>query len=507
MHDGTLAHRLLHHCVDWTTPTQPCAQDTAALERAATLDERALYAATQDGFGLTPSGASIIFHLALAHFRATSSRIPRAELNSQILGLQVTNAALAADANAIVAAAASAGSNGSDVDTIVDALRSDYKAHAMKSVIYDTVARDKLLDADPEAARQKIMQALQELDAEQTAAEGLVYAYNTQEGLRARVDLYTERSENPEKHKGIPLGLPTLDETVGGLKPGHVFIVAGQPKVGKSSFCAAVCLNALLLEEGDGHACDVLLAGREVHNVDQADRIDAHLMWCNEIMHAQAPVDDFRTDNRLALSERVKRAALRKDERTVYKQTLMSMLGLQNKLWLADPNACTTLNDLETIIVNIKRKSPLRLVYVDALHKWGMTSYAKHMDKEYQIQSALIEKLEAMAFKHDIAIIAECQEKPEVASQRTPQLLDLIAKSSDFARTATFILRLFRVPNSKILCEARMMAARFCAADWSFPLYFSIGDMYLEEAPASTMDRIDALCAAAKAEAKGQRHG
>ena len=52
-------------------------------------------------------------------------------------------------------------------------------------------------------------------------------------GKQAR-EYIEHRIANPDEHKGIPTGFPLLDEQIGGLEPGRLYVVAARLKNGKS---------------------------------------------------------------------------------------------------------------------------------------------------------------------------------------------------------------------------------------------------------------------------------
>ena len=126
------------------------------------------------------------------------------------------------------------------------------------------------------------------------------------------------------------------------------------------------------------------------------------------------------------------------------------------------------------------------------------------MQQQYQMQAAIVRKLEDIAVRHNVLIICEVQEKRECAEQRHVDAINLIAESSDFARAATHVVRLLKTPKLNYLTEAQMVCSRFTESGWSFPVYTALNDMYIKEAPMDEMDKINSMWQQAAKEKKGK---
>lgn len=69
-------------------------------------------------------------------------------------------------------------------------------------------------------------------------------AVESREGLPESLARYRERAENPGS-QGMLLGLPPIDEHLGGIRPGELAVLAAGPKTGKSIACLFVAMAEL----------------------------------------------------------------------------------------------------------------------------------------------------------------------------------------------------------------------------------------------------------------------
>ena len=487
------AHRLLHHLIDWSDSTNQRQPEQSVVERiTSSINSRDLFRTDEGSFRLEQTGESVVFDLASAHFADSGQAIPRAELNTQLRGLSSGNPTLYAETNAAVAAAATAYSNGSDIPDLIAAVQHSGASRILQTTLVGFAQSDQW-QADPEAARQRLLEQLQAMGSRQGDKKDLVIAINSPEVIQARLDLYNTRMQNPETVRGIPLGWTMFDGQTGGLKGGQTMVVVADTKAGKSAFCVASATRALMLEEQAGRRCDVLVANKEMHNEWQQNRVEALMMWTHELM---APYAGTKTPRgQMALTKRIEHAKLMPHERKAYAQTLVSMGGMQNRLWMVEPNAYSTIDELSSIVARIKRDNPVKLVFIDALGNQALSRYGNLVDSDVRAQGELMRSLERMAFELDVAVVVEAQERRDTTETRHAAAHDLVARSpSEISQTTCYMLRLFKVPNDPTLVEAQMVAARFCADGWSFPLILDPGDMHVEEAPMSELRRIDAIC-------------
>lgn len=489
-----LHHRLLYHLIQLTP--QQSSKQSENLEGLRKLKEDNFYNLSDD-FTLEVTPEAWIYQQAIEYYNQTGSLIPRAELNSRIRTVDTTEEHKA-ELDAVVAAIAASGSNGSDIPFIIDKIVENATHIRLRAAI-GNVATSGLINTDPALAREKLLTELQNI----TTATGNDYLvpYNSADNIKSRLNEYKDKKTS-EKLTGLLTGFPTFDEHTGGLHETQTLLVVAQPKTGKSAFCTNIALNIMLEHEARNDPCDVLFVGKELRNVDQANRIDAMLMH----RHPAMPKKNFNFADIgfSSLVRRLETGTLSKQEQDIYLDTLRNSKQFNNKIWMVDGSQYSTLNDIETMIATIKKSAPLRVVFVDAVHHQTLARYNSGVQQQYQMQSAIVRKLEDIAVRHNVLVVCEVQEKRECAEQRTVDAINLIAESSDFARAASHVLRLLKVPKVNYLVEARMVCSRFCAADWSFPIYTILSDMFLREAPLNEMDKVNSMWQAAAKDRKGK---
>jgi len=137
---------------------------------------------------------------------------------------------------------------------------------------------------------------------------------------------------------------------------------------------------------------------------------------------------------------------------------------------------------------------------VDALNDQVLGGYKRFVEQKYQALTDMCGRLEAIARDHDLLVVAEVQEKTDMAERRKPRVGELLAEATHMVFPASHVIRIWRVPGDESIAEAQVIASRFANAGWSIPLIFCPGDMYVKEGDMSMLQRIDALCATRRAE-------
>lgn len=478
------AYRLIHHLIAWSgTETNPSVELPASVLELSPED---FY--EQDGFRLTQSGSSIVYDIAASHVRETGLRIPKAELDRQVQVVGKTDPQLYGQANAVVAASALHRSNGSDLPRLVKTIRDESRSRKLYATM-GRIAQGKEWE-DPDRAVQTLQEALEDVGQSASTTKAAV-AYNTPENIQARLELYAEKVQNPEKYQGVKLGWSCLDNRTGGLRGGQTLFVVAGAKTGKSAFCAASVVNSIVIAEMQGKRMDAVIANKEMKDEWQADRVEAMMMWRHLLMQPKRGLSTA-----IALSKRISDAQLTRDELIAYRDTLLELSQMKNRLWMVDPDGYKTLDDLSVIVKRLQREGhPIGLLFIDAMNMQELGQYRKFTDNKVGEQADLARTVEGMAFELGIPVIAEIQERRETLSTRWVDAQDLAANSpAEMPRVACYMLRLFNVPGDPRLVEGQMVASRFSEAGWGFPLVLSPGDMIIEEAPMSTLQRIDQLC-------------
>ncbi len=473
-------YRLLHHLIEWTN--RPNAGELA--DAALALDPRDFY--EQDGFILRQTGTAVVYDIAASHYRETGDRVPQAELNRQVQVIAKSDPNLYGQANAAIAAASQFVSNGSDIPSIATAIKNESKSRKLYATL-GKIAQEKSWE-DPDKATRELSDVLAELGSSACEEETLI-EYNSPRNIQRRVDLYVDKMQKPEQHKGVSIGWPFFDVMTGGLRGGQTLFVAADAKTGKSTFCAASIANAICIAEAAGVEMDAVVAHREMKESWQSDRIEAYMMWRNERMKPYRGLTQ-----QIALSKRISDGKLTPEERVIYAETMTKMAEMKNKIWMVEPDGYSTLEELGGIIRRIKRKRNVGIVYIDALGGQKLGRYGRFTDNKVNEIADLARATEELAFDLDVPVIVEIQERRETAELRFVDARDISANSpAAIPQIACYLLRLFNVPGGARIVEAQLLASRFCE-QFSFPMIISPGDMIVEELPMSTMSQIDSMC-------------
>jgi replicative DNA helicase len=471
-------HRLLNHVIAWSDDDQ----STDALERCESegLKPEHFFSPQANGFCLKPTPGALLFRCAIEHYQKTAKRIPLHELNQRVR-LSGAPPDIREESNSVIAAAAVASSNGSDVENIIEEIKKQYSASSLRATLADVVSREQnFLDTDPDAVRERLINALQDGGAGTTDSK-LVVAVNDPAYVQRRIDGYGKRSEEAEK--GLKTGFPTLDAAIGGLRPGELTLICSQQKSGKSATWMAMAGHMVTSAEDAGVECDAIVANREMTLDRQLERLECWFM--NRFI---------KKKHKGSLTDRIHTGSLYDDELIAYAQGLEHMASMKNKVWMIDPRAYENIDDLEAILVRYKSKRPVKALYVDSLNDQALARYGSFVDKKYQALEEISRRLDRIAVKHQVTVIAEVQEKADSANTRWLKLSELFADSSAIGRPITHALRIFQVPEGEGLVEFQMVASRFCAGGWGFPVFANIGDMRIEEAPAEMRDTVNSLC-------------
>lgn len=106
----------------------------------------------------------------------------------------------------------------------------------------------------------------------------MVTARHIKEVLADALNHIDEMFQNPDKLPGLSTGLIDLDETIGGLQPGLLYVVGGRPSMGKTGFMLSMALRAAVYEKAPvgivtAEQSSVQLAIRMLSNMCRIDSI------------------------------------------------------------------------------------------------------------------------------------------------------------------------------------------------------------------------------------------
>lgn len=149
------------------------------------------------------------------------------------------------------------------VDWYVEAMQDSHLQYQMIEAIAN--AQDSLSDRKPRAAMTDLMQALGQLAPTMNRMADVV----VNDTWEDRIDLYLDNKRYKGRLRGLPTGFPSLDRATMGLQDGQFNVLAGLPKVGKSTV-----LLAMSKAVHDYHKRP-LVVSFEMGNEEQATRYDA----------------------------------------------------------------------------------------------------------------------------------------------------------------------------------------------------------------------------------------
>ncbi|HLF93326.1 MAG TPA: replicative DNA helicase [Planctomycetota bacterium] len=216
---------------------------------------------------------------------------------------------------------------------------------------------------------------------------------------------------------GMPTGYYELDDLLSGLQPGQLYIVAGRPSMGKTSFALNILEN-IALREGK----PVLLFSLEM----AASQI-AQSMLCS---HA-------RVDSNLLRSGRVSEEEFQK--------LVLAAGAFHEARILIDDSADLSALEVRTRARRMKAKEGIQLVVVDYLQKMSARQGSRAPESRQLEISMISSNLKALAKEINVPVIALAQlnRQAEGREDRKPLLSDL-RESGSIEQDADAVMLLYR---------------------------------------------------------------
>lgn len=230
-----------------------------------------------------------------------------------------------------------------------------------------------------------------------------------------------QRIQDVHDRKSRLLGLPTgyyeLDDMTSGLQAGQLYIVAGRPSMGKTSFALNIAENIALREQKS-----VLIFSLEM----SADQV-AQSMLCS---HA-------RVDSSLLRSGRV-------SEEEFQKLVMAAGAFHEAKIMIDDSGDLSAL-EMRTRARRMKATEDIGLVVVDYLQKMNAKQNGRYQENRQVEISTISSSLKSMAKELGVPVVALAQinRGPEGRDDRRPMLSDL-RESGAIEQDADVVMTLFR---------------------------------------------------------------
>lgn len=315
------------------------------------------------------------------------------------------------------------------VDLLVGLMESvPSAAHALAyaGLVREASERRRLVTAAHEILRDAYTAGKREVDDLLDAAEQRIFAIAQGRGSEststmqdlvksamARIDALQEGGG-----EGVTGGLPTrftdLDKLLNGLAPGALYIIAGRPSMGKTSFATSV-LDNVCVRDGQGAALFTLEVTKEqvAENMLCSNaRVDAHRLFRGELSneeYAKVP----------AAAGRLSQAPL-----------------------FIDDTPGMTLTRLRAKARRLKSLHDIQLVVVDYLQLLTLGGHVESRQLEISRLSGALKQL-ARELKVPVIALSQLNRGVEARTDKRPQMGDL-RESGSIEQDADAIMLLYR---------------------------------------------------------------
>ena len=246
------------------------------------------------------------------------------------------------------------------------------------------------------------MNALVSLDDEQTRFE-----HTITESIRAALDDMERAAEHDGKIIGVPTGLADLDRILGGYHKQDLIIIAGRPKMGKTS----------MMLHSSGH-CGVpcgLVSGEQPYNQVGMRHIASV---------GKVPLENLRNGR-------------------IGKREMEAVIATKNRLkhpYYIFDRGSPHINEVISTARRWKHRYDIQILFVDYLQRLRGPG-----DKRHEMVGENTRQLKTLARDLDIPVVALAQVKREVENRQNkrPMMSDL-ADSGEIEKEADLIMTLYR---------------------------------------------------------------
>jgi len=216
---------------------------------------------------------------------------------------------------------------------------------------------------------------------------------------------------------GLSTGFYEVDDLLSGLQPGQLYVVAGRPSMGKTSFALNILENVALREQKPVLLFSLEMAAQQI----------AQGMLCS---HA-------RVDSSLLRSGRV-------SEEEFQKLVMAAGAFHEAKIFIDDSADLSAL-ELRTRARRMKARENIELVVVDYLQKMHAKQGSKAPESRQLEISMISSNLKSLAKELNVPVIALAQlnRAAEGREDRKPMLSDL-RESGAIAQDADAVMALYR---------------------------------------------------------------
>jgi replicative DNA helicase len=233
------------------------------------------------------------------------------------------------------------------------------------------------------------------------------------EGLIDLIGEIEKRQENKAFSGGISTGFTEIDDYIGGLRPGNLYILGARPAMGKSALAQNMAESA----SAEGNAC--LVFSLEMAKVQWQERLISSQakVSSNKLLHGALGSEDWAN---------VVNAA----------GTISTM-----PIYLADVPELTPAKIL-TDSIRYRHRHNIKVIFVDYMQL--MTSGQRHGNREAEI-AYISRSMKLLARKLNLPVVVLCQlsRKCEERTDKRPLLSDL-RESGSIEQDADVVILLYR---------------------------------------------------------------
>lgn len=211
---------------------------------------------------------------------------------------------------------------------------------------------------------------------------------------------------------GVSTGLTVLDQQLGGLKPGKVYVVAGRPGMGKST------LGMQFAESAAKAGKRALIISLEM----SARELALRMLSGRALLSTQQIADGRRDDLKM--------------------RRLANHAAVAAKLPLSFAQGVSQIEEIRRLVRSEHARSPLGLVVIDYLQL--ITTSERRDNREQQVSHISREiKLMAMEFGVPVVSMSQLNRMAEARGDKRPSLADL-RESGAIEQDADAVLLLYR---------------------------------------------------------------
>jgi replicative DNA helicase len=233
------------------------------------------------------------------------------------------------------------------------------------------------------------------------------------DGLINLISEIEKRQENKAFTGGISTGFAEIDDYIGGLRPGNLYIIGARPAMGKSALAQNMAESA----SAEGHAC--LVFSLEM----------AKVQWQERLISSQAKVS----------SNKLLHGALGASDWTNVVNAASAISSMP--IYLADVPELTPAKIL-TDSIRYRHRHNIKVIFVDYMQL--MTSGQRHGNREAEI-AYISRSMKLLARKLNLPVVVLCQlsRKCEERTDKRPMLSDL-RESGSIEQDADVVILLYR---------------------------------------------------------------